>query len=142
VDDDVVRAAGAVLWRHVTGGEGGTDLRIAVIHRPKYDDWTLPKGKLDPGEDDRTAALREIEEETAHRGEILGELGEVRYAVTSGDQRRDKVVRYFEMRVVAEGEFVPNREVDELRWCRPDDGADLLTYDRDREVLARFVAAG
>ena len=135
---DQVRAAGAVLW-HATNGGASDDVRIAVIHRPKYDDWSLPKGKLDPGEDDETAALREIHEETGHRGEIVGDLGEISYRVEKEGVVRDKVVRYFEMRVVETGRFRPNAEVDELRWCPVAETSELLSYDRDRDVLARFL---
>ena len=133
-----VRAAGAVLWQDVAGTNG--ERLVAVIHRPKYDDWSLPKGKLDPGEDDQTAALREIHEETAHQGEILDDLGEIRYEVTKRGAISKKVVRYFTMRVIQRGEFVPNDEVDELRWLPADEVETLLSYDRDREVLGRYAA--
>ena len=131
-----VRAAGAVVWR----SDGRGRRVVAVIHRPKYDDWSLPKGKLDPGEDDHEAAVREIREETAAHGEITGDLGEVRYRVSRRGRRADKVVRYFEMRVTADGPFVPNAEVDELRWLPVEEAAELLTYERDRDVLGRFRA--
>jgi 8-oxo-dGTP diphosphatase len=118
-----VQAAGGVVVR---------DGRVAVVHRPKYEDWTLPKGKLDPGEDFEEAALREVEEETGLRCELGRELPSTHYR---DSKDRPKVVRYWEMTPVA-GEFVPNSEVDELRWLEPDEAAELLTYDRDREVLA------
>ena len=144
---DEVRAAGAVLWRVPPGSPGGGDtgtgglpdaVEVAVIHRPRYDDWSLPKGKLDPGEDDRTAAVREIEEETACRGEITGDLGEIRYPVERRGRMAEKVVRYFVMRPVGGSPFTPNDEVDELRWLPPEAAAELLSYARDRDVLARF----
>jgi 8-oxo-dGTP diphosphatase len=118
-----VQAAGGVVVR---------DGRVAVVHRPKYEDWTLPKGKLDPGEDFEEAALREVGEETGLRCELGRELPSTSYR---DSKDRPKVVRYWEMTPVA-GEFVPNSEVDELRWLEPDEAAELLTYDRDREVLA------
>jgi 8-oxo-dGTP diphosphatase len=118
-----VQAAGGVLVR---------DGRVAVVHRPKYEDWSLPKGKLDPGESFEEAALREVQEETGIRGELVRELPSTSYR---DSKDRPKVVRYWEMTPVA-GEFVPNSEVDELRWLEPDEAAGLLTYDRDREVLA------
>ena len=133
-----VRAAGAVLWRD----DGNGRRLVAVIHRPKYDDWSLPKGKLDRGEDDREAAVREIREETAARAEIVGDLGEVSYPIRRRGRRADKVVRYFEMRVTGDGEFVPNAEVDDLRWLPVEDAESMLTYDRDRDVLRRYRSRG
>jgi len=124
-----VRAAGAVLERD--------DGRIAVVHRPKYDDWTLPKGKHDPGEDDETAALREVREETGHDAVIERDLGTVEYPVQRDGRRQRKIVRYYAMRPVG-GEFHPHREIDELRWVTPEEAEKLLTYDRDREVLERW----
>jgi 8-oxo-dGTP diphosphatase len=126
--DNPVRAAGAVLVE----GE-----RVALVHRPRYDDWTLPKGKHQPGEDDITAALREVLEETGFHGRIERDLGVVRYTVEKHGAVLPKVVRYYVMRVAA-GAFEPNDEVDELRWVTREQAADLLTYERDREVLARW----
>ena len=114
------------------GGAVVRDGRVAVVHRPKYEDWTLPKGKLDPGEDFEEAALREVEEETGLRCELGRELPSTHYR---DSKDRPKVVRYWQVTPVA-GEFEPNSEVDELRWLEPDEAAGLLTYDRDREVLA------
>jgi 8-oxo-dGTP diphosphatase len=118
-----VEAAGGVVVR---------DGRVAVVHRPKYEDWSLPKGKLDHGESFEEAALREVQEETGLRCELVRELPSTSYR---DSKDRPKVVRYWEMTPVA-GEFVSNSEVDELRWLEPDEAAGLLTYDRDREVLA------
>jgi 8-oxo-dGTP diphosphatase len=126
--DNVVRAAGAVL---VDGD------RVALVHRPRYDDWTLPKGKHEPGEDDIAAALREVREETGIQGRIERDLGVVRYTVEKQGVVRPKVVRYYVMRAAAAGPFVPN-EVDELRWVTREQAAQLLSYERDREVLARW----
>ena len=126
--DNIVRAAGAVL----VDGE-----RIALVHRPRYDDWTLPKGKHEPGEDDVAAALREVREETGFNGRIERDLGVVRYTVEKHGAVLPKVVRYYVMRVGA-GAFEPSREVDELRWVTREQAAQLLTYERDREVLARW----
>jgi 8-oxo-dGTP diphosphatase len=118
-----VRAAGGVVVR--PGGE------VAVVHRPKYDDWTLPKGKLDPGESFEEAALREVEEETGLRSRLGRELPSTRYTDAKG---RPKLVRYWEMEPI-EGAFSPTDEIDELRWLPPEEAADLLSYERDREVL-------
>ena len=119
-----VQAAGGVVLR---------DGRVAVVHRPRYDDWSLPKGKLDPGESFEDAALREVEEETGLRCHLVRELPAVEYEVRG----RPKLVRYWLMEVEAETAFVPNDEVDELRWLEPPEALALLSYDRDREpVLA------
>jgi 8-oxo-dGTP pyrophosphatase MutT (NUDIX family) len=123
-----VEAAGGVVWRRRDGG----DLEVLVVHRPRYDDWSFPKGKLDPGEDHRTAAWREVWEETGLECELGTELAEVRYADRFG---RPKRVRYWAMQVTG-GEFTPNDEVDELRWASPDDAASLLSYERDAGLLA------
>ena len=119
-----VKAAGGV----VVDGDG----RVAVVHRPRYDDWSLPKGKLDKGEDFEQAALREVEEETGLQVELGPPLGETRYVDPKG---RPKLVRYWEMRPLNKGEFEPNDETDELRWVTPEEAAGLLSYDRDRELV-------
>ena len=124
----LVRAAGAVLV---------DDGRVALVHRPRYDDWTLPKGKHQPGEDDTAAALREVLEETGFEGRIERDLGVVRYTVEKHGAVVPKVVRYYVMRA-ATGAFEPNDEVDELRWLTREQAEQLLTYERDREVLARW----
>ena len=126
--DHLVHAAGAVLV---------DDDRVALVHRPRYDDWTLPKGKHEPGEDDVAAALREVREETGFHGRIERDLGVVRYTVEKHGAVLPKVVRYYVMRAGA-GEFAANDEVDELRWVTREQAAQLLTYERDREVLARW----
>jgi 8-oxo-dGTP diphosphatase len=118
---------------HAAGGVVLRDGRVALVHRPRYDDWSLPKGKLDPGESSEEAALREVEEETGLRCRLVRELPTVEYDVRG----RLKVVRYWAMAVVDETPFVPNDEVDQLRWVEPQEALALLTYDRDREpVLA------
>jgi 8-oxo-dGTP diphosphatase len=117
-DPDVL-AAGGVVRR---------DGEVLVIHRPKYDDWTLPKGKLDRGETAEQAALREVEEETG----FVCELGEEVESTTYEDRNgKIKLVRYWEMTPVG-GEFEPNDEVDELRWVTPDEARRMLTYERDQ----------
>ena len=104
---------------------------MAVVHRPKYDDWTFPKGKLDPGEGFEEAALREVEEETGLRCELGDELDSTTYRDRRG---REKLVRYWEMTPVG-GEFEPNDEVDELRWLTPAEARAILTYERDRGLI-------
>ena len=130
-DETVIQAAGGVLWR-----EHGGQPQLAVIHRPKYDDWTLPKGKLDPGESHDRAALREVAEETGFSAELGVDLGEVYYE----HDDRPKRVRYWSMRALS-GRFEPGDEVDDLRWLPPDDARRLLSYDRDREIVERFMDA-
>jgi 8-oxo-dGTP diphosphatase len=127
-DEAEVLAAGGIVLRDGT---------IALVHRPKYDDWSLPKGKLDPGEGFEEAALREVEEETGMRCRLGRDLGETRYR---DNKDRPKVVRYWAMDC-GEGEFEPNDEVDELRWLPIDEAKRLLSYDFDRDLIDR-VAAG
>ncbi|MEA2687049.1 MAG: 8-oxo-dGTP diphosphatase [Actinomycetota bacterium] len=133
-----VRAGGGVVWRRGAGG----GLELIVVHRPKYDDWSLPKGKLHDGEDEATAALREVEEETGLRATLGRELLGSRYLDRFG---RDKTVRYWAMTpedgtAGAGARFIPNDEVDEIRWVTPDQAEALLSYDRDREVVRSFAA--
>jgi 8-oxo-dGTP diphosphatase len=122
-----VKASGGVVWRRAADG-----LELAVIHRPRYDDWSLPKGKLDPGESWEDAALREIEEEIGTRGALGEELPPVSYADNKG---RPKVVRYWLVEAL-DGEFVPNKEVDELRWVPAGEAEAILTYPHDVELVA------
>jgi len=124
-----VLAAGGVLVRD--------DGRIAVVHRPRYDDWSLPKGKLDPGESFEDGARREVWEETGVRGRIREELQPVEYVDRKG---RDKLVRWYRMDVDGEpDEFVPNDEIDELRWLTPAEALDVVDYDHDRALLGTIV---
>ncbi len=118
---------------HAAGGVVLRDGLVAVVHRPRYDDWSLPKGKLDPDESFEEAALREVEEETGLRCRLMRELPTVSYDVRG----RRKEVRYWAMEVEDETPFVPNDEVDQVRWVEPQEALALLSYDRDREpVLA------
>ena len=116
---------------HAAGGVMVRDGKVAVVHRPYREDWSIPKGKLDPGESFEQAAVRELREETGFVVELADELPEVRYHDHRG---RPKLVRYWLMRVT-DGAFVVNDEVDELRWLTPDDAAALLTYDADRVLV-------
>ena len=124
-EDAEVLAAGGLVTR---------DGDILVVHRPKYDDWSLPKGKLDKGEDFEQAALREVWEETGYRCRLGRPLGDTTY---HDNKDRSKLVRYFEMHPEG-GEFTPNDEVDELRWLPISDAHDLLSYDFDRELVANL----
>ena len=122
-----VEAAGGVVVRQ---GERGTEL--CVVHRPRYGDWTLPKGKLDAGETFEEAALREVREETGLRCSLVRELESTRYTDGKG---RPKRVRWWLMEVVEEGSFSADDEVDELRWPVLEEALHLLSYDHDRALV-------
>jgi 8-oxo-dGTP diphosphatase len=122
-----VKAAGGVVWRRA-----GDTIAIAIAHRPRYDDWSLPKGKLDAGESWEDGALREVEEETGMRCRLGEELEPANYQDRKG---RDKVVRYWLMEPVDDTDFVPNDEVDQLRWLAPPEALELLSYPHDRELV-------
>jgi 8-oxo-dGTP diphosphatase len=121
-----VRAAGGVVLRD---GPGGPE--ALLVHRPAYDDWTLPKGKANRGESDEHCALREVEEETGLRCTLDRELPSTRYRDGKG---RPKVVRYWAMRPVG-GEAHGRAEVDDVRWLPLEEAREQLTWERDREVL-------
>lgn len=123
-----VRAAGCVLWRRPPASAGGVEL--CLVHRPRYDDWSFPKGKLKRGESPRDAALREVLEETGHHCVPGPVLPLVRY-VANG---RPKEVTYWSAEATA-GSFVPNDEVDDVLWLAPAAARDRLTQPRDRELL-------
>jgi 8-oxo-dGTP diphosphatase len=128
---DGVRAAGGVLWRT---GDGGR-LETALVHRPKYDDWSLPKGKAEDGEHPIETAVREVAEETGLGVRVGRRSVRTRYAVRQRFGRTvPKDVDYWLMRVVA-GAFVPNGEVDELRWLGVPEAAALCSHEHDRAVL-------
>jgi 8-oxo-(d)GTP phosphatase len=135
-----IRAAGGVLWRSISRDRGGEPLvEVALIHRPRYDDWSLPKGKLAPGESEIEGAVREVWEETGFRVRMGRPIGEIRYVKrNSFGEERPKVVRYWAMHADG-GQFLPNHEVDELRWLPLNEASELLTHPRDREILERFV---
>lgn len=122
-----VHASGGLVLRRV-----GTGWEVLAVHRPRYDDWSLPKGKDEPGESPAETALREVWEETGVRGRIIAPLDEVAYTLADG---RDKVVRYFAMTVDSARPFSPNDEVDAIRWLPAGEAARLLTYPHDAALV-------
>jgi 8-oxo-(d)GTP phosphatase len=130
VTGDRILAAGGVLWRPTAAGR-----EFCLVHRPRYDDWSLPKGKLNHGEHPLRAAVREVQEETGVHAVVGQRLATQEYRL--GPDR--KFVEYWSM-TPADGAFVASDEVDSLRWVGPDVAASTLSYDRDREFLASFAA--
>ena len=126
-----VLAAGAVLWRP-NGNPSAPE--VAIIHRPRYDDWSLPKGKVDPGETEPVTAVREVHEETGYSSVLGRRLAAVSYPVEQGIKK----VRYWAARRV-DGDFSPNAEVDELKWLPVAEAIKQLEYPHDRKVLRHFA---
>lgn len=138
-------AAGAVMWRRVTPADPGTPetaaedaVEIAVIHRPRYDDWSLPKGKVDKGEGIVETAVRELVEETGYASTLGWLLGYVHYQIGSASTPSTKVVWYWTAEVTDYSEPTPEDtdEVGELRWVSPGTASEMMTHDADREVIA------
>lgn len=126
-DADVL-AAGTVLYRR------GSEPKLALVHRPRYDDWSLPKGKLDRGESMPACAVRETWEETGVRCRLGARLPDVHYAVPEGRKR----IEYWAAEALTAPVFEPNREIDEVRWVPLSNAAELLSYAHDRELLTHF----
>ena len=126
LSDETIRAAGAVVVRRRDGRA-----EVLLVHRPKYDDWSLPKGKNEPGESDEHCAVREVEEETSLAVTLGPELLTTHY-VSKGSPKR---VRYWLAETEHPERARPTNEVDELAWLAPADAAARLTYERDRDVL-------
>ena len=118
-------------WGGVVRRVGPSGVEVLLVHRPRYDDWTFPKGKAQPGETDEETAVREVAEETGITARLGAELPTTQYRDSRG---RPKVVRYWTMRPES-GSFEPHDEVDEIKWLPIADAAEELSYDRDREVL-------
>jgi len=125
----VVLAAGAVVWRERAG-----DVRVAVVHRPRYDDWSLPKGKVDPGEHVLETALREIAEETGAEVVLGRPLGATSYLALG----RPKRVHYWAARALG-GDFTPHAEIDALEWLPVEAAREWVDRESDRAVLAQFA---
>ncbi|MCV7310122.1 NUDIX hydrolase [Mycobacterium paraffinicum] len=128
----VVYAAGAVLWRPTDSSNPG--LELAVIHRPRYDDWSLPKGKVDPGETAPVAAVREVCEETGQHAVLGRRLDMVSYPIEAGVKK----VYYWAARSTG-GDFIPGNEVDELVWLPMPEALKKLSYSHDRKMLRHFM---
>ena len=129
----VVFAAGAVLWRPGNADAADHDIEIAVIHRPRYDDWSLPKGKVDPGETAPVAAVREVREETGQHAVLGRRLNVVSYPIDQGVKK----VFYWAARAT-DGDFVPGNEVDDLVWLPIAEAMQKLEYPQDLKVLRHF----
>jgi 8-oxo-dGTP diphosphatase len=127
----IVRAAGGIVWRR--GSEG---IDVVLVHRIAHADWSYPKGKLDPGEDETTAALREVLEETGLVPALGQDLGTIAYRDLKG---RPKIVRYYAMRAKGDTPLRPAHEIDEARWIPSERAGTVLTYDHDRRLLERLA---
>jgi len=128
----VIEAAGGILWRRA-----GAVAELVVVHRPRHRDWSLPKGKRDPGESWQETALREVLEETGCQAAIERFAGGTIYTVKG----RPKVVLFWHMAITDEGIFEPNEEIDRLEWMTPEAALERLDYRSERRLLARAVAA-
>ena len=128
-DVNVVKAAGGIVCREGSSGE----TEIVVVHRPAYDDWTLPKGKVDPDETPEECALREVKEETGFRCELGRPVGCTAYVDRRG---RNKLACYWVMEVIS-GRFRPGGEVDRMAWLPVADAVKRLTYERDKALITQ-----
>jgi 8-oxo-dGTP diphosphatase len=126
----IIQAAGAIVWRN-----NKDKTEVAIIHRPKYDDWSFPKGKLEIGESLITCAHREVLEETNIQTEFGPFLGDIEYLTPDGK----KQVSFWAAKALSDNDFKPNSEVDELKWIEVKKVKDLLTLETDKKILAQFV---
>ena len=124
--EKVIEAAGGLLWQETPKG-----LRVAIIHRPKYDDWTLPKGKREVGETWQETALREVYEETGCKTKLGSFAGGFIYLVNAVP----KIVLFWHMSIVTKKEFAPNKEIDKCEWLFPEIALTKLNYDNERSLL-------
>ena len=125
-----IQAAGGLVWDEANGGR-----QIALVHRPRYDDWTFPKGKLDKGESWRKAARREVQEETGCKAR----LGKFAGCSCYHFEGQPKVVLYWHMTLLEDRGFSANEEVDELRWLSPEQALEKLSYDGERAILMKWL---
>jgi 8-oxo-dGTP diphosphatase len=127
---NTIRAAGGLIWRDSVRGR-----EVAVIHRARYGDWTLPKGKLKPGEDWRDAAIREVKEETGYNVQLQSFAGVVSYEVKGVP----KVVKFWNMVPIGESKFEPSEEVDRVTWLSLQKALEVLDHDGERELLRKIA---
>ena len=128
---EIVAAGGIVI------NENGD---VLLVHRPRYDDWSFPKGKADAGEEVSETALREVREEAGLSCQIVRQLAEIRYEVTTRKgEVRPKVVHYFLMRAAGGDLTGDGQETDEVIWCSVEEAAAKLSYAADRDLLRRLA---
>lgn len=130
--NDVIQAAGGLVWRESARGP-----EVLLVHRPRYDDWSFPKGKMETGESWTEAALREVEEETGIQVDLDDFAGSMSYLV----RQRVKVVLFWNMRIRKQSVFVPNEEVDQLQWSTTDQALATLQYEFEKDLLRKVVTA-
>ena len=128
--NEVVEAAGGVLWKQTSSG-----LKLAIIHRQRYDDWSLPKGKREPGERWETTALREVLEETGCQATLGEFIGSASYLINP--QKTPKVVLFWNMHTKNEFSFQPNDEVDRIKWVSPQKALKTLNYGEERDIIKK-----
>jgi len=128
--DDVIQAAGGLLWRNSDQGR-----EIAIIHRPHHNDWSLPKGKMNPGESWQATALREVWEETGYQVKLNSFAGSVAYTINGVA----KVVLFWHMSLAKEGDFKPNVEVDQLIWLSPIEALNKLNYAGEKSLIQKAM---
>ena len=124
----VTEAAGGLLWRDTPQGR-----QLAIIHRERYDDWTLPKGKRNKGESWQETALREVKEETGFEAQIDSLAGAVAYTIPTGP----KIVLFWNMHILAGDDFVPNDEVDDFIWVTPQEALQKLNYPDEKVIVKK-----
>jgi 8-oxo-dGTP diphosphatase len=129
---DVIEAAGGILWRKTALGR-----ELALIHRPRYDDWTLPKGKREPGEQWQETALREVYEETSQQPTLKNFVGSIAYLANGVP----KIVLFWNMAVAESTEFQPNREVNKMVWLPLEEALKKISYESERDLLTKLLSA-